>query len=220
MTDERPRLLWLEDDDLCARGLIREIGHFVPEVAVQRVCTVSGALTVLSSDAPLLAFLCDVVLPDEDGLDALEKARTLRPDLLLAVLTVFFVERPEIEVRAFAVDAQILTKPVCSRVLADWLRRHLEPRDDARLAPFRRTVKALAKTVDLSEYEQEVLVWSAAGAETRQDVARRMCRADRPVKVDGIKDARTRIVAKVFTKYDVDGYEDVLHLVRRLSRAR
>ena len=213
MTGPIESLLWLEDDDSLARAWRRELSFRIPEVPLRRTRTVAETIDLLSGPAPLLAGVFDVLVPDGDGLDALEKGRALRPDLPAAVLT--GVHLPEVEARAFSLGALLLHKPVSTDLVVSWLRRLAVPGEEARLAPLRRVVAHLAREVGLSAFEAEQLVCSADGPERREAVAARMSRPDRPVKVDGIKDARKRIVARVFAKYDLTTHEEVVQLVRR-----
>lgn len=206
--DVRRQLLYVEDDDCLGRNMVKEIGHRLPEASIRWVKTEREAVEVLVSDEPLLVGIVDVDLgPGGDGLRAIERTRDLRPDL--PVLVVTGLEDPIHEHRGVAVRAMFVHKPLRAAEVVALVRHYLEPREDVRLAPYRRVVGGLALEIDLTALESEALVGALDGR-TRKESAERMDRTE-----DAIKDARRRIVHKAASRYGLLSFEAVLDLLRR-----
>ncbi|MEK7347518.1 MAG: sigma-54 dependent transcriptional regulator [Candidatus Eisenbacteria bacterium] len=87
MTPRRPPSLLLIDDDEGTSGLLRELFHGDGyEVAVAATGTEGLRL---AAERPYDAILCDVLLPDIDGVEVLRRLRRIDPDTPVIIMTAF-----------------------------------------------------------------------------------------------------------------------------------
>jgi CheY-like chemotaxis protein len=106
-SQRRPVVLVLEDEtDLaatCAR-LLRRRGHTVITVASR-----AAGLAALAEAAPAV-LVCDVLLPDGDGLDVVRAAAAMRPPVPAVVMTARASEKGRLAAKA-AGAVSYLPKP-------------------------------------------------------------------------------------------------------------
>ena len=111
------RILVVEDDPACARLLEQILSLHGHEVAVAP--TLSDALRELDTNPATI--LLDVLLPDGNGLDLLQKIRAEKRPITVAVLTATY--RADWLARAATLRAEgLFLKPLDVYQLLTWLR--------------------------------------------------------------------------------------------------
>lgn len=110
------RLLLIEDDELVAHALSRDLAAF-GEVVV--AATVADAERALASTEPWDALFVDVRLPDGSGLDVLRQARASHPAIRALVLT--GAADGEVVNTSFDLGAPPVQKPVTRLRIAQFL---------------------------------------------------------------------------------------------------
>jgi len=106
---ERPRILWIDDDDLFLRSMKRALADW----DMQTAQTVADAERQLELAAAPEVVFCDVMLPDGSGHELHERFREKKPDLARRfVFVTGGVVTPEIADYLIASGCQTLLKPV------------------------------------------------------------------------------------------------------------
>lgn len=119
--DRRPGLLVVEDEKLVRWSVRRALQDLV---RVRLASSAEKALETLRRGARVDGLLADVRLPGMDGLALIRRARALRPDLKVFVMTAYALETaPQ---AAFQVRADAyLPKPFSIDLLRDMVASHL-----------------------------------------------------------------------------------------------
>jgi CheY-like chemotaxis protein len=119
--DRRPRLLVVEDEKL-VRWSVRKALQDI--VRVRLAPSAEKAIQTLRGEARIDGLLVDVRLPGMDGLELARRARELRPEVKIFVMTAFDLEKaPQ---AAFDVRADAyLPKPFSIDLLRDMIASHL-----------------------------------------------------------------------------------------------
>jgi DNA-binding NarL/FixJ family response regulator len=116
------KVLAVDDHPLVREGLARILTELDPNVEVLHADCVGGALARLGSTPDLTLILLELMLPDSEGLEGLERVRAARPDVPVVVLSAR-ADKPEIVRAAIGAGAKgVLPKRCAPRVLVEALR--------------------------------------------------------------------------------------------------
>lgn len=87
---QQKRTVWIIEDNDAYRATTTLLLNESPGVACSRAFpSAEAALTAFQNDAPPEVILVDVALPGISGIEAIQRIKTLRPETLAIVLTVF-----------------------------------------------------------------------------------------------------------------------------------
>ena len=117
------RVVIVDDEQDFARGLARLIGGRFPDLEVVAVHSGVEALRMLA-EKPVQLVVTDLRMPEMTGLQLLDQALALQPELSMVVLTAYGTIETAVEaLRAGAYD--FLTKPIepvqLLEILRSWL---------------------------------------------------------------------------------------------------
>ena len=160
-------VLHVEDDEFLARSVARRLGPLVP-VRIAR--TLGAARTELLSHS-WLGLILDRGLPDGDGFELIELAKSQDPSLPILVLT--GREDADTPRGACVAAALFLRKPPDDEALHAFVLHALHVRAAGANAKIRETLAAWILRYRLTSAEVEVLRLTAADGLCREEIAQR-----------------------------------------------
>ena len=183
--DQLERVLVVDDDEMVLDSLEVWIGKLGAEVV--RAETGARALDLLSQTS-YDAMVTDLMLPDMNGLELMQRAQAIQPDLQVIILTSYSSVESAIQaIRAGAFD--YLQKPAYPETIQHTLRRL------ARQRSLQRQVEALQSALERPFHEGSVVARSHQMRHVLEQV-RVMAESHAPVLIEGEPGTGKEVVAR------------------------
>jgi DNA-binding NarL/FixJ family response regulator len=116
------KILAVDDHPLIREGLAKIMTGLGPDVEVIQADCVETALAGLASTPDVALILLELMLPDAEGLDGLERIRTARPDVPVVVFSAYAENPATVRALINAGARGVLPKRCLPRVLVEALR--------------------------------------------------------------------------------------------------
>ena len=116
------KILTVNDHPFMCEGLARVVAELGPDVEVIQADCVAAALTPLASSAELSLILLELMLPDAEGLDGLERVRAARPEVPVVVVSALANHLATVRTLIRAGAKGVLSNHCPPRVLVEALR--------------------------------------------------------------------------------------------------